>query len=131
MRPDSGYSFSVENSDDRYVSEAGLGNRKDVRNAVEAANKAESWSRATAHLRAQILDYLGENLSVWSAEFSNRLTLLTAATEGEAKQEVAKTIERLFYYSAWADKYDGYGHHTPFRNVTLAMPEPWEVIGMV
>jgi aldehyde dehydrogenase (NAD+) len=130
-RPDSGYSFSVENSDDRYVSEAGLGNRKDVRNAVEAANKAESWSRATAHLRAQILYYLGENLSVRAAEFSNRLILLTGASEGEAHLEVRKAIERLFYYGAWTDKYDGCVHQTPFRNVTLAMPEPWGVIGIV
>jgi aldehyde dehydrogenase (NAD+) len=130
-RPDSGYSFSVENSQDRYVSEAGLGNRKDVRNAVEAANKAESWSRATAHLRAQILYYLGENLSIRTAEFSNRLILLTGASEDEANLEVAKAIERLFYYGAWADKYDGYVHQTPFRNVTLAMPEPWGVMGMV
>ena len=130
-RPDSGYSFSVENSNDRYVSEAGLGNRKDVRNAVEAANKAESWSRATAHLRAQILYYLGENLSVRAAEFSNRLILLTGASEGEANLEVAKAIERLFYYAAWTDKYDGYVHQTPFRNVTLAMPEPWGVMGLV
>ena len=130
-RPDGGYSFSVENADDRYVSEAGLGNRKDVRNAVEAANKAESWSRATAHLRAQILYYLGENLSVRAAEFSNRLILLTRASESEANGEVAKTIERLFYYGAWADKYDGSVHQTPFRNVTLAMPEPWGIMGMV
>ena len=63
-RSDSGYSFTVEDSDGRYISETGLGNRKDIRNAVEAARKAESWSRTTAHLRAQILYYLGENLSV-------------------------------------------------------------------
>ena len=98
---------------------------------MEAANKAESWSRATAHLRAQILYYLGENLSVRAAEFSNRLILLTGASESEANGEVAKTIERLFYYGAWADKYDGSVHQTPFRNVTLAMPEPWGVMGMV
>jgi aldehyde dehydrogenase (NAD+) len=130
-RPDSGYSFSVENSDGRYVSEVGLGNRKDIRNAVEAANKAESWSRATAHFRAQILYYLGENLSVRAAEFSDRLILLTGANEGEANHEVARAIERLFYYGAWTDKYDGNVHQTPFRNVTLAMPEPWGVMGLV
>jgi len=130
-RPDGGYSFSAENSDGRYVSEVGLGNRKDIRNAVESANKAENWSRTTAHFRAQILYYLGENLSVRAAEFSNRLILLTGASEGEANREVAKAIERVFYYGAWTDKYDGYVHQTPFRNVTLAMPEPWGVMGMI
>jgi len=54
-------------------SETGLGNRKDIRNAVEAAAKSGSWARTTAHLRGQILYYLGENLSVRATEFSNRL----------------------------------------------------------
>ena len=39
-------------------------------------------------------------------------------------------IERTFTYAAWADKYDGLVHHTPFRNVTLAMPEPIGVVGV-
>lgn len=130
-RPDSGYSFLVENSDGRYVSEAGLGNRKDIRNAVEAANKAEGWSWVTGHLRAQILYYLGENLSVRAAEFSNRLVSLVGAGEAEGKREVTRSIERLFYYAAWSDKYDGSVHQTLFRNVTLAMPEPWGVMGVV
>jgi aldehyde dehydrogenase (NAD+) len=30
-----------------------------------------------------------------------------------------------------ADKYDGFVHHTPYRNVTLAMPEPIGVLGVV
>jgi aldehyde dehydrogenase (NAD+) len=77
------------------------------------------------------LYYLGENLSVRTSEFSNRLELLTGASEDESKREVAKAIQRLFYYAAWADKYDGYVHQTPFRNITLAMPEPWGVLGVV
>ena len=55
------------------VGQAGLGNRKDIRNAVEAAAKAESWGAATAHNRAQILYYLAENLSARAAEFEARL----------------------------------------------------------
>ena len=130
-RSDSGYSFTLEDAEGHYISETGLGNRKDVRNAVQAAGKAESWARATAHLRAQILYYLGENLSVRAAEFSRRLSSLTGATQNETQFEVQKTIQRLFYYAAWADKYDGHVHQTPFRNVTLAMPEPWGIVGVV
>ena len=130
-RSDSGYSFTVEDSDGHYISETGLGNRKDIRNAVEAASKAGSWSRTTAHLRAQILYYLGENLSVRATEFSDRLISLTGTGKDEAQREVQRTIERLFYYAAWTDKYDGHVHQTPFRNVTLAMPEPWGVVGIV
>jgi aldehyde dehydrogenase (NAD+) len=44
---------------------------------------------------------------------------------------VALTIERIYTYAAWADKYDGAVHHTPYRNVTLAMPEPIGVLGLV
>ncbi len=51
----------------------GLGNRKDIRNAVEAAHKASGWGKATAHNRAQVLYYLAENLSARAAEFADRL----------------------------------------------------------
>ncbi|MFZ1158796.1 MAG: aldehyde dehydrogenase family protein, partial [Candidatus Sulfotelmatobacter sp.] len=54
-RPDSGYSLEVRSPDGHLLGEAPLGNRKDIRNAVEAARKAEAWSKATAHNRAQVL----------------------------------------------------------------------------
>ncbi len=47
----------------------------------------------------------------------------------EAGREVETAVRRLFGFAAWADKYDGMVHHTPFRNVTLAMPEPIGVDG--
>src|ERR1700674_2158350 len=56
-RPDSGYSVEVRGADGRLLGEAPLGNRKDIRNAVEAARKAEAWGKATAHNRAQVLYY--------------------------------------------------------------------------
>jgi aldehyde dehydrogenase (NAD+) len=43
---------------------------------------------------------------------------------------VALSIERLYAYAAWADKWDGAVHHTPFRNITLAMPEALGVLGI-
>jgi aldehyde dehydrogenase (NAD+) len=100
----------------------GHGNRKDIRNAVEAARKASAWARATAHNRAQVLYYLAENLAARQDEFARRL--------GSA-DEVALTIERIYTWAALADKYDGHVHHTPYRNVTLAMPEPIGVLGIV
>jgi aldehyde dehydrogenase (NAD+) len=131
VRPDSGYSFAVRDGSGKYCGEVGLGNRKDIRNAVEAANKAASWSRATAHLRAQILYYLAENLATRAEEFTNRLAVGPGHSSEAAKREVSKSIERLFYYAAWADKYDGKVHAVPFRNITLAMREPWGVLGIV
>jgi aldehyde dehydrogenase (NAD+) len=112
------------------IGEVGQGNRKDIRNAVEAAHKAASgWARATAHNRAQVLYYLGENLAAREEEFSQRLAAFQDAASAE--REVALTIDRIYTYAAWADKYDGSVHHTPYRNVTLAMPEPIGVLGVV
>jgi aldehyde dehydrogenase (NAD+) len=75
-----------------------------------------------------VLYYLGENLSAREGEFGERLRQVTGAS-GTAEVEAA--IRRCFSYAAWADKYDGAVHHTPWRNVTLAMPEPMGVIGIV
>lgn len=85
----------------------GDGNRKDLRNAVEAAHAAaKGWSKATGHLRAQILYYIGENLSARAEEFAVRLREQTGATAAQAKAEVEASVARLFSYAAWADKWD-------------------------
>src|SRR5712672_3518589 len=73
-RPDSGYSMAVHDADGRLLGDAPLGNRKDVRNAVEAARKAEGWGKATAHNRAQVLYYIAENLSQRHEEIAGRLS---------------------------------------------------------
>jgi aldehyde dehydrogenase (NAD+) len=130
VRPDSGYSLPVLDVSGKQVGEVGHGNRKDIRNAVEAAHKAAGWGRSTAHNRAQVLYYIAENLAARAEEFSRRLAMVTA-DPGSANREVELTIERTYTYAAWADKYDGAVHHTPYRNVTLAMPEPIGVLGVV
>ncbi len=130
VRPDSGYSLPVLDADGGQFGEVGHGNRKDVRNAVEAARKAGGWARATAHARAQVLYYLAENLAVRGEEFGRRIAAL-AGDASAAEREVSLTIERIYTYAALADKYDGQVHHTPYRNVTLAMPEPMGVLGLV
>ncbi|MGD0474567.1 MAG: aldehyde dehydrogenase family protein [Candidatus Velthaea sp.] len=130
-RPDSGSSFTVFDAAGSPLGQAGLGNRKDIRNAVEAAAKASSWSSVTAHNRAQILYYVGENLAAREAEFAARLTALTGHAPQAAAREVAAAIARSFWYAAWADKYDGAVHATKSRHVTLAIPEPWGVMGVV
>jgi aldehyde dehydrogenase (NAD+) len=128
VRPDSGYALPVLGADGRRLGEVGRGNRKDIRNAVEAAHAAQpKWAGATAHTRAQVLYFLGENLAARQAEFAARLTALTGV-DGAAEAEAA--VRRCFTWAAWADKYDGAVHHTPLRNVTLAMPESIGVIGV-
>ena len=128
-RPDSGYSMAVRAADGRLLGEAPLGNRKDIRNAVEAARKAESWGKATAHNRAQVLYYIAENLSQRREEIAARLSAVVGKKQAQA--EVSIGIERIFSYAAWADKFDGAVHNPPFRNVALAVKEPIGTIGIL
>ena len=126
-RPDGGYVRSVYGPRGRLVGHAPKANRKDVRNAVEAAQAAAGWAAVTAHLRAQVLYYVAENLSARAEEFARRIDAMTGKRGGAA--EVRDSIDRLFTYAAWCDKYDGQIHGVPIRGVALAMKEPVCVIG--
>jgi aldehyde dehydrogenase (NAD+) len=128
-RPDSGYSMEVRASDGRLLGEAPLGNRKDIRNAVEAARKATAWPKATAHNRAQVLYYCAENLSQRRDEIAHRLAAMFS--EKQACAEVDLSIERIFSYAAWADKFDGAVHNPPFRNIAIAMNEAIGTVGVI
>lgn len=130
-RPDGNYSRAVMSPKGKLLGEVGEGNRKDIRNAVAAARKAAGWGKATAHNRAQILYYIGENLSARAAEFAERIAAMTGVSAANAGREVEASISRLFTYGAWADKYDGQVHNPPLRGVALAMPEPQGVVGIV
>ncbi len=131
-RPDGGLSLTITSPDKKIIGEVGAGNRKDIRNAVEAARAAAGgWARSTAHNRAQILYYLAENLAARGDEFAQRIRQQTGATLANANAEVEAAIEQLFTAAAWADKYDGRIHGVPQRNVTLAMPEPMGVLAIV
>jgi aldehyde dehydrogenase (NAD+) len=128
-RPDSGYSMEVRSRDGQFLGEAPLGNRKDIRNAVEAARKAGAWSKATAHNRAQVLYYCAENLALRCDEIIQRLA--KAVGEQQATREVDLGMERIFSYAAWADKFDGTVHNPPFRNIAIAMNEPIGTVGVI
>ena len=130
VRPDAPYSRHILGPDGRVVGEVGEGNRKDIRNAVEAAHKATGWRQMSGHQRAQVLYYIAENLAVRRDEFAARLVAMTGQDSGDALLEVDAAIERWFAYAAWADKYDGMVHRTVQRHLTLALPEPVGVIGI-
>jgi len=129
VRPDSGYSVPVYGAKGELLGEAPLGNRKDIRNAVEAARKAEGWAKTTAHNRAQVLYYLAENLSQRADEITSRLA--AAIGKKQAAREVQFSVERIFSYAAWCDKFDGAVHNPPFRNISIAMNEPVGTVGVV
>jgi aldehyde dehydrogenase (NAD+) len=128
-RPDSGYSFPVYGREGELLGEAPLGNRKDIRNAVEAARNASGWARTSAHNRAQILYYLAENMIQRRDEIAQRLARVVG--EDQAASEAALSIERTFSYAAWSDKYEGAVHNPPGRNITIAMNEAVGAIGIL
>ena len=115
-----------ESSYPAFIAEVGEGSRKDIRNAVEAAHKAGGWAKATSHNRAQVLYYIAENLAARGEEFAARIAAMTGTKN--AGKEVQASIERLFYYAAWADKYDGLAHQPPMHGVTVALNEPVGVL---
>ncbi len=123
-RPDGGDSLSVLDHSGNVAGLVGDGNYKDIRNAVEAAGKAfGGWAGASQHLRAQILYYIGENLSARAGEFTERLVSLTGASKKAAAQEIEACSDRLFSAAAMADKFEGRIHQPPIRGVALAMNE--------
>jgi aldehyde dehydrogenase (NAD+) len=129
-RPDSGYSYSVHGADGSFVGEAPLGNRKDVRNAVEAARATSAkWAKTTAHGRAQILYFFAENLAQRKTEIISKLGAFVGAEQ--AAVEFDESVERIFSYAAWCDKYDGAVHTPPMRMVALAMKEAVGTIGIL
>ena len=106
-RPDGGYSFEAGGQ------EFALANRKDVRNAIEAASSAQGpWSNQTGHLRAQILYYIAENLEASRSEFD------------VSDEEFANSVSSLFDFAAMSDKFDGQVHSTTLRGVVYTLNEP-------
>jgi aldehyde dehydrogenase (NAD+) len=130
-RPDQGYTRRILSPEGTQIGEVPEGNRKDIRNAVEAAHAAwKTWCKATGHLRAQILYYVAENLSVRADEFAARLSAMDGRAKRDSTREVDASVRRLFTYAAWADKWDGAVHNVPIRGVALAMHESIGVIGI-
>lgn len=125
-RPDSGYSTEIWAKNGALLGHAPNASRKDIRNAVEAAQAAKGWARTTGHLRAQILYFIAENLAIRADEFALRLDAMQGGKSGA--KEVEAAVQSLFTYAAWADKYDGKIHGVPIRGVALAMKEPVGVI---
>ena len=125
-RPDGGYSRALFDASGAALGEVPIANRKDLRNAVEAAQAAAGWGETTGHNRAQTLYFIAENVSARRAEFAANIDASTGGDRGS--QEVEVSINRLFSYAAWADKYDGHAKGVPLRGLALALHEPVGVV---
>jgi len=129
-RPDGGQTRNVINDKAELIGRVGVGSRKDIRNAVEAARKAEgSWAGKTPYQRAQVLKFIGERFSEREQEFAQKLQISTGQNIDEALQEVRDTISVFFNYAAWASKYEGRVHRASSSNALI--PSLNEYIGVV
>jgi aldehyde dehydrogenase (NAD+) len=134
VRPDGNYTRAVLGPKGELIGQVGDGNRKDIRNAVEAAHAAHTakpgWAMRHAYNRSQILYFIGENLDARDVEFAQRLRAMTSQSLKSAQAEVELAVERLFTYAAWADKYGGSVQETTLRGITVAVNEPIGVLGI-
>ena len=130
VRPDGGYSFEVRSTGGELIGLAGQSNRKDVRNAVEAASRS-SWGAMTGHARAQVLWFIAENLEPRSAELAHLIDEMTGCGEAAALEEVAETVDLWTWWASWADKHDGAIHDAPWRGLVLALHEPYGTAGLI
>jgi aldehyde dehydrogenase (NAD+) len=130
-RPDQAGSYEIKSAGGELLAVVGEANRKDVRNAVEAARGAfSSWFESAAHLRAQILYFWGENLSVEKERFAAGIAAQTGCSIETARDEVQRSISRIFEFAAYADKFGGTVQPVLGRRLVVGLREPVGVVGM-
>jgi acyl-CoA reductase-like NAD-dependent aldehyde dehydrogenase len=133
-RTESGRFYEVQGKGGALIANACRGSRKDLRNAVVAARKAQGgWAGKTAYNRGQILYRIAEVCEARAGELVDELQK-QGASAAVARKEVEKTIDRWVYYAGWSDKYTQiFGSVNPvagpYYNFTL--PEPTGVVGTV
>lgn len=133
-RTESGRTYLVTAPDGKAISNACLASKKDVRNAVQVARKAQSsWAAKTAFNKGQILYRMAEVLEGRKAQFIEEICSLGASIE-EATQEVQIAIDRCVYYAGWADKYQALSssvNPVASSHFNFSVPEPMGVVGLV
>ena len=132
-RTESGRYYTPE-SDGKKLGNICWCSRKDLRNAVSAAHKAQSsWSSRTAFNRSQILYRIAEMLEDRSAQFIDELITMGSDAK-DAKKEVELTIDRLVYYAGWCDKFQQvFSSVNPVASsfFNFSVPEHMGTIGII
>ena len=134
-RSESGRSYVVVDSDGAFLANAALASRKDVRDAVVAARKAQlGWARATAYNRGQVLYRVAEMLDGRRAQFADEVAASEGLSHKQAAPLVDAAVDRWVWYAGWADKVAQVAGSSnpvagPFFN--FSVPEPTGVVGIV
>ena len=109
--------------------------RKDARDAVQAARKAQpGWANATAYNRGQVLYRIAELLEGRRAQFVDELRASEGITATAAAKRVDEAIDTWVWYAGWADKYiqvAGSGNPVAGPYFNLSVPEPTGVVAIV
>ncbi len=108
--------------------------RKDLRNAVQAARKAQSdWSGRAAYNRGQILYRMAEMMEGRREQFIAELER-AAVSRRRAENETDTAIDRLVHYAGWTDKYSAlFSSVNPVASphFNFSIPEPTGIVGIV
>jgi acyl-CoA reductase-like NAD-dependent aldehyde dehydrogenase len=133
-RTESGRFYAVTGKGGELLANASRGSRKDLRNAVAAARKAQSgWGGKTAYNRGQILYRIAEVCEARAAELVDELRQ-QGSTAADARKEVDAVIDRWVYYAGWSDKYTQlFGSVNPVAGpyYNFTVPEPTGVVGVI
>ncbi|MEU6858751.1 aldehyde dehydrogenase family protein [Glycomyces sp. NPDC046736] len=145
-RSESGRSYPVASPDGTELANAALASRKDARDAVAAARKAQKpWAGQTAYLRGQILYRVAEMLEGRAGQFAEELADATGTEPAESLWTVEQAIDRLVHYAGWTDKYTSvlgganpvagpYFNHTKpeaLGVVAIAAPQGDPLLGLI
>lgn len=134
VRTESGRTYPVLAPDGSHVANACLASRKDVRNAVQAARKAQAaWAGRSAFNRSQIAYRMAEMLEDRKTLFVNELQSMGTSLSA-AQSEVQQAIDRCVYYAGWADKYQALissVNPVSSPHFNFSTPEAMGVVGVV
>ena len=134
-RSESGRSYLVSTPEGHPLANAALASRKDVRDAVLAARKAQpGWASATAYNRGQVLYRAAEMLEGRHSQFTEALAAGERLTLEAASANVGTAIDRLVWYAGWADKFAqvaGSANPVAGPYFDFSVPEPTGVVGVL
>ncbi|QSB05745.1 aldehyde dehydrogenase family protein [Natronoglycomyces albus] len=104
-RSESGRTYLVTSPKGMPLANASWASRKDVRDAVAAARKAQpGWANANAYLRGQILYRIAEMLEGRREQFADEVAAATGWSKKNAAASVEAAVDRLVHYAGWTDK---------------------------
>jgi acyl-CoA reductase-like NAD-dependent aldehyde dehydrogenase len=134
-RSESGRSYPVTGPDGTVLAHAAQASRKDARDAVVAARKAQpGWAGATAYNRGQVLYRVAELLQGRSAQFTAEIVENDGLSPAEADRTVNEAIDRWVWYAGWPDKVAqvvGAANPVAGPYFNFSVPEPTGVVAVV